>query len=59
MLLLLKSDARWPESHLNQAYCHSFFLLPLLPPSQTGEPARTLSYPSFAQPGPGESAVLV
>ena len=38
--------------HLNQA-------LLLTSPAQTGKPACKLSYPSFVQPGPGESAVLV
>ena len=32
---------------------------PLEPPAQAREPARRLSYPSFNQPGPGESAALV
>ena len=32
---------------------------PLVPPVQTRQPARRLSYPSFVQPGPGESVALI
>ena len=53
MLLLLKSDARWPESTPKSSFAARA-------PALTGKPACKLSYPSFAQPGPGEpSAVLV
>ena len=48
MLLLLKSDARWPESQPKSSFTARA-------PALTGKPACKLSYPSFVQPGPGGS----